>query len=302
MAPVTFRGLDPRTSMVRWGLAAVAVGIVVGATAPAAARSVTAALVSRPQNIPWYVERIVAFLAYFSLAGSVIYGLLVSTRTLDAIAHRPVTAALHRDLAAIGLGLAGIHGALLGLDYSMPFSLAQIAVPFDAPYLPVFVAAGQIAFYLMIAIIASFYLRTRIGPRAWRRLHYVSFLAYAGATIHGIGAGSDSGTLWAGAIYVGSATATAFLLAYRLTIAVGGRVAISANARRERHLADAHLLFGAADEVPVGRSLAPRLPASLRPAPRLQARRTSVRTGSKTFVRESAGTGLRAAAEHGQSS
>lgn len=296
MASVTFRGLDSRTSMVRWGLAAVAGGIVVGATAPTAAQSLGAALLTHPQNIPWYVERIVAFLAYLALAGSVIYGLLISTRLLDAIAHRPVTAALHRDLAAIGLGLAAIHGALLGLDHSMPFSLAQIAAPFDAPYSPLFVGLGQIALYLMIVIVASFYLRTRIGPRAWRRLHYVSFVAYAGATVHGIGAGTDSGAAWAGAIYAGSATATAFLLAYRVTIAIGSRIEISANARRQRHLADARVMFGGAREVLVGSRNVSRRQASAE-HPAIPALPRPDRAEERSSVRASAGAGLRAAAE-----
>ena len=38
MAPVKFRGLNPRTGLARWGLVAVAIGIIVGGTAPVAAR------------------------------------------------------------------------------------------------------------------------------------------------------------------------------------------------------------------------------------------------------------------------
>ena len=86
-----------------------------------------------------------------------IYGLLLSTKILDAIAHRPVTFALHQDLAAIGLGLAGIHVALLGLDATQPFSLAAMLVPFAAPYRPAWVGIGQIALYLLVIVTASFY-------------------------------------------------------------------------------------------------------------------------------------------------
>ena len=104
------------------------------------------------------------------MAGSVVYGLLLSTKILDAIAHRPITFTLHQDLAAIGLGFAGIHGALLGLDQTVPFSLAQIPVPGSrAVRAAVAVAAGQVAFYLMVVVVASFYVRRQIGQRAWRR-------------------------------------------------------------------------------------------------------------------------------------
>ena len=139
-------------------------------------------------------ERLFAFLAYGAMTGSVIYGLLLSTKILDAIAHRPITFALHQDLASIGVGLAAVHGMLLALDTTVPFSLAQIAVPGLAPYAPLAVAAGQVALYLMAVVVASFYLRRRIGQRAWRTLHYLTFLAFVGATVHGIAAGTDSTT------------------------------------------------------------------------------------------------------------
>ena len=114
--------------------------------------------------LPWVFERLFAFLAYIAMAGSVVYGLLLSTKILDVIAHRPITFALHQDLASIGLGLAGIHGMLLGLDKTVPFSLAQIAVPGLAPYAPLAVAAGQVGFYLMAVVVGSFYLRRRHRP------------------------------------------------------------------------------------------------------------------------------------------
>ncbi len=221
---MTFRGFDPRTQLVRWGLLAVVLGVVLGATLPHAVAAVSGVIATRPQNVPWYTERLAGFLAYFAIAGSVIYGLLLSTKLLDTVAHRPITLTLHQDLAAFGLGLAGIHGALLGLDHAVPFSLAQIAVPFTAPFSPFWVGLGQVAFYVALAVVASFYVRRRIGQRAWRVLHYLTFLAFAGAAAHGIAAGTDSGTPWAWWIYAGSIAAVAFLFAYRIALSFGIRL------------------------------------------------------------------------------
>jgi DMSO/TMAO reductase YedYZ heme-binding membrane subunit len=218
-----FQGLDPRTRFLRWGLFAVAVGIVVGSTAPSAAHSVATAWEANRSSLTWLVERLAGFLAYFAVAGSVIYGLLLSTKILDAIAHRPITFNLHQDLASIGLGLAGVHGALLALDKTVPFSLQQIAVPGLSPHAPVAVAAGQVAFYLMAIVIASFYVRRRIGQRAWRLLHYLTFLAFVGATAHGLGAGTDSGSAWAWWIYVVATVAVVFLFGYRILMSIGAR-------------------------------------------------------------------------------
>jgi DMSO/TMAO reductase YedYZ heme-binding membrane subunit len=173
-----------------------------------------------PGRLPWVATRLVAFLSYFAIAGSVIYGLLLSTKILDAIAHRPVSFALHQDLAAIGLGLAGVHAILLGLDATVPFSLSDMLVPFVAPYRPLWVGIGQLTLYLVAVVTASFYLRRRIGQRSWRLLHYLTFFSFAGATAHGILTGSDSGTAWAWWSYVGATALVVFLTGYRVVTGI----------------------------------------------------------------------------------
>lgn len=220
MAGVRYRGFDPRTTLVRWGLPAIAIGIILGGTLPSALNGIATAMAVNPGSLAWLFERLFGFIAYIALMLSVVYGLLLSTKILDAIAHRPVNFALHQDLAAFGLGLAGIHGILLGLDKSVPFTLAEILVPGMAPHAPMAVAAGQVALYLMAIVTASFYVRRFIGQRAWRTLHYVTFLAFAGATAHGIAAGTDSGSMWVQWLYLGSMAVVAFLLTYRIGISM----------------------------------------------------------------------------------
>jgi sulfoxide reductase heme-binding subunit YedZ len=221
---MSYRGFHPRTTLLRWGLPAIALGIVIGGTLPTALAELATTWATNRAMLPWVFERLFAFLAYAAIAGSVLYGLLLSTRLLDVIAHRPITFSLHQDLAAVGLGLAGVHGMLLALDRSVPFSLAQIAVPGLAPYAPLGVALGQVGFYLMAVIVGSFYVRRRIGQRAWRALHYLTFLAFATSTAHGVVAGTDSTAAWAWWLYVGASAAVAFLLGYRIAIAVADRL------------------------------------------------------------------------------
>ncbi len=224
MAGMTYRGFDSRTSLTRWGLAAVAIGIVGGATLPGALGGVAAVVDGNRASLPWLFERLFALLAYLAFTGSVVYGLLLSTKVLDHLAHRPVSFLLHKDLAAIGVGLAGIHGMLLGLDHTVPFSLAQILVPGIAPHATLAVAFGQVALYLALIVTGSFYVRRRIGHRAWRALHYLTFLAFIGATVHGLAAGTDSAAGWAQGMYLAAATVVAFLLVYRIVVSIGQRL------------------------------------------------------------------------------
>jgi predicted ferric reductase len=229
MAGVTYRGMHPRTSVIRYGLPTIAAGIALGATLPGVVSGVLAA---DPSSLPWLFERLFAWMAYIAVTLSVVFGLLLSTKVLDAIAHRPVNFTLHQDLAAAGLGMAGLHGVILGLDASMPFSITAMIVPGAAPYAPLAVGVGQVAFYLMLIVTISFYVRRFIGQRAWRTLHYVTFLAFAGSTAHGIAAGTDSAHSWAQWIYLGATTVVVFLLVYRIAVAVAARLE-----RRSRELA-----------------------------------------------------------------
>jgi predicted ferric reductase len=175
---------------------------------------------SEYERLPWYVTRATALLSYLALTGSVVYGLLLSTKILDRITHRTVSFTLHQDLASIGLALALVHAAVLMIDRSVPYSVVEVVVPFVGPYRPLWVGIGQITLGLSLLVLLSFYARKRMGQRNWRRLHYLSFAAFVGATLHGLMAGSDTQADW---VYLGYLVMTAmvvFLTSYRIVLAV----------------------------------------------------------------------------------
>jgi len=219
-----YKGLPLPVRVVVWATFAVIVGVVLGATAPTALRRLGAVAAIQPGMLAWYAVRALGFLAYLVLAASVLYGLLLSTKILDAIAHRPVSFALHKDLSIVGLVLAALHGAILIADHSFNFTPRAILVPFASPYSPVGVGIGQLTFYASAVILLSFYVRRRIGQRTWRLLHYVTFLSFAGASYHGIASGSDTSSAWALWIYTVPVTAMVFLTTYRLVIGISNRV------------------------------------------------------------------------------
>ncbi len=218
-----YRGL-PRAMQAALGLATAAIlGLVIGATFPEALRALGATAALAPGKLAWYGVRATGFLAYFAVGGSVIYGLLLSTKVLDAIAHRPVSFALHKDLALVGLALSGLHGLLLLGDGTYAFTPVAIAIPFASPYAPAAVAVGQLAFYIMAIVTGSFSVRRQIGQRAWRLIHYLTFLGFAGVTVHGIASGSDTSAPWATWAYLVPTAAVVFLFVYRVVVSVGER-------------------------------------------------------------------------------
>ncbi|MGD8683501.1 MAG: ferric reductase-like transmembrane domain-containing protein [Chloroflexota bacterium] len=216
-------GRYPRLRWVRWGLFAVLIALIIGATGGQALDRAAGWLHDEYQRLPWYVTRITALLSYLALSASTIYGLLLSTRLLDRLTHRPISFTLHQDLAGIGLALALVHAAVLMIDRAVPYTPLEVIVPFAGPYRPLWVGVGQLALASCLLVTISFYVRRRIGTRAWRRIHYLSFVAFAGATAHGLMAGSDTGAAWVYAGYLTAAVVVAFLTTYRIAMAVGAR-------------------------------------------------------------------------------
>jgi hypothetical protein len=216
------RGLPRAIRIVGWIVLAIGAGVVIGLTAPTGLRRIGEVLALNPGLLSWYSARALGFLAYGTIAVSVLYGLLLSTKVLDTIAHRPVSFTLHKELAIAGLILAATHAGVLLADASFDFSPRAILVPFASPYAPVWVGLGQLTFYLSAVITLSFYVRRHIGQRAWRLIHYLTFLGFVGASVHGIMSGSDSGSPWAFWAYLVPSTVAVFLLVYRIVVSLAG--------------------------------------------------------------------------------
>ncbi|HVG97796.1 MAG TPA: ferric reductase-like transmembrane domain-containing protein, partial [Chloroflexota bacterium] len=153
-------------------------------------------------HVWWYLSRAAGLCAYVLLTLDVALGLAVRTRRLEPWLARWRAFDLHRFTALLLVAVAALHVlALLG-DRYIGFSLPQLLVPFAAPYRPLWTALGVLALYLLLAIVASFFVRRVIGQRAWRRLHYLTFAVFVLALLHGVLAGTDAGTVWGVLLYL----------------------------------------------------------------------------------------------------
>jgi methionine sulfoxide reductase heme-binding subunit len=163
----------------------------------------------------WLLARATGLAAYVLLTVSVLAGLVVKSRPFGR-AIKPASATqLHRTLALLSLSALALHGLTLVLDASVDIGLGALLVPGLAPYKPLWTGVGVLAGELMLAVYVSFGLRKRIGIKNWRRLHYTTYLAFAGATAHGVMAGTDSGQPWVIGLYLGAIGAVAAATAWR---------------------------------------------------------------------------------------
>ena len=167
-------------------------------------------------QLTWTVARAGGFLAYGLLTASVVFGLVLGLGWRSRRWTRFVTTETHRFITLVGLVFIVIHGVALLLDPFIGFSPLEVLIPGLSHYRPLYVALGIVGGYLAVAIWASEYLRSRIGYRWWRRFHVLAFLAWALATLHGIGNGTDTRAPWAIAVYGISVALVVGLLALRL--------------------------------------------------------------------------------------
>jgi sulfoxide reductase heme-binding subunit YedZ len=163
----------------------------------------------------WLLARASGLTAYVLVTASVLAGLTLKSRPFGRALRAAAVTDVHRFLALVALGMLGLHGLALALDSTVRLSPAALLVPGLSPYRPLAVALGVVAAELAALIVVSFPLRRRIGMRAWRRLHWATYLVFAFGTAHGLAAGTDSSQPWALGLYLGAVGAVAFATAYR---------------------------------------------------------------------------------------
>jgi sulfoxide reductase heme-binding subunit YedZ len=162
-------------------------------------------------QVMWYITRAAGMTSYLLLWLSVVLGLAVSSKIFDILLHRSFTYDFHEFLSLAALGFVALHMGVLFFDRYMPYSLAEVLVPFVSSYRPFWVGMGVIGMYLSVLVTVTFYLRTKIGMKTFRRLHVLSLVAYLGVTLHGLFAGTDSSLAPVLGIYAGTFLTVVFL-------------------------------------------------------------------------------------------
>jgi sulfoxide reductase heme-binding subunit YedZ len=140
----------------------------------------------------WYVTRSAGFASYLLLWLSTALGLAIPSKLFDRLMPRAATFDFHQFISLLAIGFIALHIGVLLVDRYLPYTLAQIFVPFISPYRPVWVGIGVFSLYLTLLVIITFYLRSRIGMKAFKTIHYFSLVSYVGVVIHSLLSGTDS--------------------------------------------------------------------------------------------------------------
>ena len=211
------------------GLMVVAVVSLVSGISPVAliTRSFEALFATNTVQAMWYITRAAGLMGYLLLWLSTVWGLAVSNKIFDPVLHRAFTYDFHQFLSLLAIAFVLVHIVVLLADQYLPFTLQQVLVPFIAPYRPVWVGIGVIGFYLTVLVSITFYIRRWIGQKTFRVIHYLSFIAFAAAAVHGLFAGTDSPLWTVQAMYAFTSLVVVFLTVYRILAAPRNRQSLA---------------------------------------------------------------------------
>ncbi len=187
----------------------------------------------------WYTTRGAGAVSLVLLSVVVVLGLLARLRVETRGWPRFLSAAVHRDLALMTLVFLLLHIVTAVVDPFTHLGLIAALVPFGSYYRTLWLGLGTIAFELLIAIVATSLLRKHIGARVWRGIHWLAYVSWPVAVIHGIGTGTDGTAVWMRAIDVVCFAAVGGALLWRLVAAPPDPLAA------ERRVAAERASFGA---------------------------------------------------------
>lgn len=165
----------------------------------------------------WAFGRVSGFVSLALFTVSVLLGILSrSGRPLLALPRFSISI-LHRNIALLATVFLGLHVGSLLLDSYARLRPVDIVVPFLGSFQPFWQGLGTVALDLVLAVAVTGLLRHRIGQRAFKAVHWLSYGVWPVAVLHALGNGTDAAGGWFLLLAVGSAAAVSAALVWRLS-------------------------------------------------------------------------------------
>ena len=140
----------------------------------------------------WYLTRASGLTAFVLLTATIVLGVVASIGWTTERWPRFLSQDIHRNVSLLCLVFLGVHVATTVLDGYVPIGLIDVFLPLHSPYRPIYVGLGALGFDLLLAVLVTSALRHRIGYGSWRFVHWLAYLCWPIALIHGLGSGTDT--------------------------------------------------------------------------------------------------------------
>jgi methionine sulfoxide reductase heme-binding subunit len=169
----------------------------------------------------WYLTRAAGLVTLLLLTASVLLGVLTAGRFSSERWPRFLTTGLHRNISLLACVFLALHVGTTVFDSYVSIPVTAAFVPFVSSYKTFWLGLGAIALDLLLALVVTSLVRSRLGHRSWRRVHWLAYACWPIGLAHGLGTGTDRNTIWVFALTIGCAALVAAAAAWRLVTTVG---------------------------------------------------------------------------------
>jgi sulfoxide reductase heme-binding subunit YedZ len=159
------------------------------------AAGLLAAAGSAPSPL-WYATRATGVVALILLTLTVALGVAGTARFSAPVLPRLIRSGLHRNISLLAVAFVGAHVLTTVLDSYTSISLVNAVVPFSSAYRPFWLGLGAVACDLLLAVVVTSLLRSRLSQRFWRSVHWLAYASWPVALWHGLGTGTDTRLSW----------------------------------------------------------------------------------------------------------
>src|SRR5262249_29355463 len=152
----------------------------------------------------WYATRAAGLVTLLLLTASVLLGVMTAGRFSSERWPRFLTSGLHRNISLLVLVFLVLHAGTtmldefvsipviavfvplaasyktfwLGLDAFVPIRVLRVSGPPAASYKPFWLGLGAVASDLLLAWLLTSLLRSRLGYRPWRWVHWLAYACW----------------------------------------------------------------------------------------------------------------------------
>ena len=166
----------------------------------------------------WYTTRATGVVALVLLTATVALGVAGTARLETRAVPGIVRAGLHRNLSLLAVAFVAVHVITTVVDPFAGIGFISAVVPFSSSYRPLWLSLGTIAFDLLLALIITSIIRTKIPYKAWRAVHWLAYACWPVALWHGLGTGTDSRLPWLLALDAACVVIVAAAVGWRLQV------------------------------------------------------------------------------------
>ena len=143
----------------------------------------------------WYLSRATGIVSAVLFTATFLLGLLTSGRGAPLGLSGWVRTGLHRTLSLVLVVFVAVHVITAVVESYVDIGWVSVVIPFTSAYDTFWVGLGTLVLDLLLVVVITSLLRSRLSTRSWRLVHLTAYAMWPIALAHGLGAATTDGAV-----------------------------------------------------------------------------------------------------------